>query len=515
VTTATVPDAGGTDATPVPPVLAVNGLSKRYGNLQALDDVSFELRAGEVMALLGENGAGKSTFVKVLAGLVEPDHGEVVIEGTPTSVHPVSASRSAGIAVVHQEFSSVDTLTVAENLALGDPRPARFWWPPRLNRQAKALLAQVGLEHISPRTKVERLSVAEKQLLEIARVLSHGAKVVIFDEPTAALADQDIARVLDVIRGLSRSGKSIIYVTHRLGEVFRIADRITVFRNGRGLEPVATRSITPDGVVVRMLGRRLDSMYPDRPALTGDPVIQVTDLRADGLDGPLSLTLRPGEILGLTGQLGSGVTEVLEALGGVANASSGELTIDGEVIPLSSRSRGIRHGVAFCSADRKLDGIFAEHSIIKNLSSPWLRSVSTGGLVSRARERGKAKAIATEFAIDVSRLSTPVGSLSGGNQQKVALGKWLGIRPRLLLVDEPTRGVDVGARAEIYERLRALGREGCAVIVASSDTPEVLGLCDTIATMYRGRLTALRPYDEWTEERLLLEVMHTNVEVTP
>lgn len=508
-------DAGGTDATPVPPALTVYGLSKRYGNVQALDDVSFELRAGEVMALLGENGAGKSTFVKVLAGLIDPDEGEILTDGVSTPVYPVSASRAAGIAVVHQEFSSVETMTVAENLALGDPRPARFWWPAKLNRQARELLSKVGLEHINPRTKVERLSVAEKQLLEIARVLSHGAKVVIFDEPTAALSDQDIARVLDVIRSLSRDGRSIIYVTHRLGEVFRIADRITVFRNGRGLEAVTTQSMTPDGVVERMLGRRLDSMYPERPALTGGPIIEVTNLRADGLDGPLSLSLRPGEILGLTGQLGSGVTEVLEALAGLANACIGELRIDGETIPLSSRSRGIQRGVAFCSADRKSDGIFAGHSIVRNLSSPWLGTVSTGGVVSRVRERRRAKEIAAEFAIDVQRLNSPVGSLSGGNQQKVALGKWLGISPRLVLVDEPTRGVDVGARAEIYERLRALGREGCAVIVASSDTPEVLGLCDTIGTMYRGRLTALRPYDEWTEERLVLEVMHTNLEMAP
>ncbi len=488
--------------------LSVRHLSKRYGNVQALAEVDFELRAGEVMALLGENGAGKSTLVKVVSGLVEPDSGVIEVDGRPTGLYPSARSQAAGVAVVHQEYSSVPTMTVAENLVLGQAGISAFWWPGSLNARARKLLATVGLDHVDPRTEVERLSVAEKQLLEIARLLVRDARILIFDEPTAALADREIERVLAVIKRLAAEGRSVIYVTHRLPEVFRIADRVTVFRNGRSLPAKPTSELDVDAVITMMLGRDLETMFPPRNTLADEALLEVDGLLADGLSEPASFSVRRGEILGLTGQLGSGASSLVEALAGMRPAQAGRVVLAGRGISLRNRAATLQHGIAYCSADRKRDGIFAERPIRENLSSPWIRSVAPGGLIARRRERDKAQEIAARFAIDVKRMGSAVGTLSGGNQQKVAVGKWLGTEPKLMILEEPTRGVDIGARAEIYQRLRDLCAGGLGIIVSSSDTAEILGLSDTIATFYRGRLTAMRPQAEWTEDALVREVMH-------
>jgi ABC-type sugar transport system ATPase subunit len=359
---------------------------------------------------------------------------------------------------------------------------------------------------------VERLSVAEKQLLEIARLLVRDARILIFDEPTAALADREIERVLAVIKRLAAEGRSIVYVTHRLPEVFRIADRVTVFRNGRSLPAKPASELDVDAVITMMLGRDLDTMFPPRTTLSDEALLAVDGLLADGLSEPVNLSVRRGEILGLTGQLGSGASSVIESLAGMRPPESGRVRLAGEEISLRSRAATLAHGIAYCSADRKRDGIFAERPIRENLSSPWIRSVSSGGLIGRRRERDKAQAIAARFAIDVKRMGSAVGTLSGGNQQKVAVGKWLGTEPKLMILEEPTRGVDIGARAEIYQRLRDLCAAGLGIIVSSSDTAEILGLSDTIATFYRGRLTAMRPQAEWTEDALVREVMHQEEE---
>lgn len=488
--------------------LSVRRLSKRYGTIQALSEVDFELRPGEVMALLGENGAGKSTLVKVLSGLVEPDYGQIEIDGRAVSLFPSSRSQAAGVAVVHQEYSSVPTLTVAENLVLGQTGISPLWLPHQLKARARKLLAAVGLDHIDPRMRVEQLSVAEMQLLEIARLLVRDSRTLIFDEPTAALADCEIERVLAVIKRLAAEGRSIIYVTHRLPEVFRIADRVTVFRNGRSLPPRATRELDVDAVITMMLGRELETMFPERNTLAQRPLLNVEGLVAQGLIDPVSFTVRAGEIVGLTGQLGSGASAVVECLAGMAPPLAGKVLLEGAEIPLKSRAATLAQGLAYCSADRKRDGIFLERSIRENLSSPWLDRVASRGVLSGRRERERASETAGRFAIDVKRLGTAVGVLSGGNQQKVAVGKWLGVEPRVMLLEEPTRGVDVGARAEIYRRLRDLCRSGMGIVVASSDTAEILGLSDSIATFYRGRLTAIRAREDWSEDALMREVMH-------
>lgn len=490
------------------PRLLVHRISKRYGNVQALDEVDFELRAGEVMALLGENGAGKSTLVKVLSGLVQPDSGTIEIDGTRRELYPSARSQAAGVAVVHQEYSSVPTLSVAENLVLGQTGVPPIWLPGPLKARARELLGTVGLDYLNPATLVERLSVAEMQLLEIARLLVRDSRILIFDEPTAALADREIERVLDVIKRLAAEGRSIIYVTHRLPEVFRIADRVTVFRNGRSLPARPTGELNVDAVITLMLGRELQTMFPKRDTLSDRPLLEVEGLQTHGLAEPVSFTVRAGEIVGLTGQLGSGASTVVEALAGMAPLRAGTVRLEGQEISLRSRAATLKRGIAYCSADRKRDGTFAVRSIRENLSSPWVRAVSNLGWISGRRERERSAEIASRFTIDVKRLATAVGALSGGNQQKVAVGKWLGAEPRVMLLEEPTRGVDVGARAEIYQHLRGLCAAGLGIVVASSDTAEVLGLSDTIATFYRGRITALKPHGEWTEDALVREVMH-------
>lgn len=492
----------------VPYRLKATGITKSYGAVNALTDVSFELKPGEVMALLGENGAGKSTIVKVISGLIVPDQGEITIDGEPVTLHSVHASQEAGIAVVQQEFSTVGTMSVAENLVLGQSGSPAWWNPKKLNASAVEILKRVGLEDIDPRTPVEQLSVAEMQLLEIARVLAKDAKIIIFDEPTAALSDAEIVRVLDAVKRLAAEGRSVVYVTHRLREVFEIADRVTIFRNGRSEPPLPVSELDVDKVVTLMIGRELGELYPDRAQSVGEVVLEARGVKVPGIVGEVNLSLKRGEILGLTGQLGSGASEVLKALAGTADVLAGEVFLEGQPIGLGGRRKGIVLGIAYCSPDRKKDGIFAGVPIRRNLSSPWLRRISRLGFVSRSQETNEATRSASHFAIDTNRLSSLVGTLSGGNQQKVAVAKWLGIRPRVLLVEEPTRGVDIGARAEIYAQLRRLSDTGVGLIVSSSDTNEILGLSDTIATYYRGQQTAMKPATEWTEPELVREVMH-------
>jgi len=494
--------------TTAPPRLEATGISKSYGATVALENAHIALNPGEIVALLGENGAGKSTIVKILSGLIIPDAGTITIDGNEVQLTSMNASQAAGIAVVQQEFSTVPSLTVAENLVLGQ-RGAPWWWGRRrLNGSAKAILPRVGLEGLDPNTLVADLSVAEMQLLEIARVLARDAKIVIFDEPTAALSDAEIERVLQVVKRLAAEGRSIIYVTHRLREVFEVADQVVIFRNGHSQPPQKVADLTVDMVVTKMIGRELGDLYPARSASMGEVSLKVTNAKVPGIRGEVNLQVRRGEILGLTGQLGSGTDEIMRALAGNAELLAGSVELDGKPLDLRGRHKGILAGVAYASPDRKKNGIFAGISVRRNMSSPWLRRVSHRGCLNSQRESAEASRDASQFAIDTSRMQRLVGNLSGGNQQKVAVGKWLGVRPRVLLVEEPTRGVDVGARAEIYAQLRRLSDSGVGVIVSSSDTNEILGLSDTIATYYRGAQTANKPASEWTEPELVREVMH-------
>ncbi len=489
-------------------MLRMSNISKRYGSTVALDAVDFSVDRGEVVALLGENGAGKSTLVKVLAGLEVPDAGTIEIDGRRQELGSSARARAAGIAYVAQELSIIDDLTVAENVFLGDPGAGWIRSPARLARKAQPLLERLGLGTIDLLQPAGELSVAERQLVEIARLLSRQSRIAILDEPTAALADVDIARVENAVSALAAHGCAVIYVTHRLGEVFRLSQRVSILRNGKSFPALATTDITVDQLIERMLGRKLDQMFPPRATVTGDIALSLTDCLADGLKAPVSLTLKRGEILGFAGQVGSGAGTVVRMMAGVEPLRGGQMKLGGASYAPGSIRAAVARGVAYCSDDRKRDGIFAGRAIVENLTSTSLVRVSPFGLLSRARERDLATSIAGRFEIDAGRLSRLAGGLSGGNQQKVALGKWLGVEPQILLVEEPTRGVDVGARAEIYRHLRVLAERGLAVVFASSDTQEVHGLADRIATFFHGRLVRVDDAVTMSLEDITRDVTH-------
>jgi len=497
------------------PRLRMTGICRSFGAVKALTDVDFELRPGEIMALLGENGAGKSTLVKVLSGLESTEAGTIEIDGAPVTIGSSAQAQHLGVAVVQQEFSTIPSMSVADNLFIGAQECSLLWSHRRTQKRGRKLLDTVGLEHIDPRTRVEELTVAERQLLEIARVLARDARIIILDEPTATLSDNDVPKVLQIVKKLAANDISIIYVTHRLGEVFELADRVTVMRNGRSLPPMSRFDIDSTTLVTAMLGRELGALFPEHrsPVPDAPPILEVTDLLAPGLAEPVSFTLRKGEILGITGQLGSGTSEMLAALAGLIPASAGTVKLHGRPIRFGSRARGMRAGIAYCSPDRKLDGIFPELPLLDNLSSPWLLRVSRGGVMSTARERSTAERICGQFAINASRLPSPISQLSGGNQQKAVLGKWMGVDPQVILVEEPTRGVDIGARAEIYAHLRSLCDAGIGIVFVSTDSSEVLGLADSIGTFHGRRAGEIRPHDFWTEQALLSTIMHTTVSV--
>ena len=489
-------------------VLRVSGLAKSYGSVAALKGVEFGLRRGEVMALLGENGAGKSTLVKILAGLEHPDSGHIEIDGRPVRLRTPAQSLQAGVAYVTQELSIISALSVAENICLGGQSQNPIWTTSSLTQRVKPYLELVGLGDIDPGMSAGKLSVAHRQLVEIARLLSRNAQILILDEPTAALSDVEIAKVTSVVTKLAKEGRSIIYVTHRLGEVFEIGDRVTIFRNGVSFEPVAVKDLSVESLIERLLGRRLEQMFPERAKSFGPTVLSIRDLLAPGLSRPVSLDLRAGEILGLAGQLGSGANAIARAIAGVAPQTAGSIELRGKTLRPRSMRDAIKSGIAYCSDDRKRDGIFAVRKLTENLTAPSIEKVTVAGLINRKRENEMSRRLAEFFEINLARLGSQAGKLSGGNQQKVALGKWLGIEPSILLVEEPTRGVDVGARAEIYRHLRKLADQGLAIIFASSDNQEVLGLADTVATFFRGHVVRVAPASQIEHSSLLRDVTH-------
>jgi ribose transport system ATP-binding protein len=488
-------------------VLEMSGMSHRFGAVQALDSADLELRRGEVMALLGENGAGKSTLVKALGGLQRADHGEIRIDGEPVDLGTTRRSRDAGIAVATQELSVIDRLSVSENIFLGGVKYSGRWSTRKLAGEARGRLDAVGLDHVDPRVLAGDLSLAERQLVEIARLLARRARILILDEPTASLSDVEIELVMRSVKHLSGQGISVIYVTHRLGEVFEIADRVTIMRNGRSMPPQRTSDLTMDKVIEGIVGRPLEEMYPARPDSFGAVALTLDEFAAEGVADPVSIEVRRGEILGLAGQAGSGTGALLRAVAGVSTPIGGRVTVQGSLLPNAYRlANAIHRGIAYCSGDRKADGIFGALSVTVNLTAPALPRLTRHSWLPAAAEDDLARRLAERFAIDNSRLADRAGTLSGGNQQKTALAKWLGASPVVLLVEEPTRGVDVGARAEIYAHLRSLANDGLAVVFASSDLDEVHGLADSVCTFFRGRVVRCIPAGDVSKVELLHDI---------
>ncbi len=488
--------------------LQVQTLVKSYGPVAALRGVSLELRDGEVHALCGHNGAGKSTLVKILSGVEQPDEGVLEINGEPISFRNPLDAQAAGIALVDQELSLVPQLTVAENIDLGRAGASFITRPGRARPRVKQLLGRVGLGHISPSTPVELLSIGERQLVEIARGLGREAGLLILDEPTATLSDTEIAFVFNAVRDVAAEGASIVFVSHRLGEVLSLCNVVTVLRDG---ELVATKPIAEvdrPTLIEMMVGSVVDADTSELRPSSGK-IVTVSSLQVPPRVTGVDLQLEGGQIMGIAGQVGCGASEVLRALGGLVPQAAGDVSIAGKKVRINTPRGALASGVSYISGDRKGDGLFLNRSVSDNLIATRLGDLSQAGIMQPRAAARTAKELAEVAGIDPSRLRSAVVELSGGNQQKVFLGRCLDRKgTELLILDEPTRGVDVGGRAEIHNLIRRAAAAGHAVIFASTELTEILDLSDIIVTMFGGQVVSTRQRSEVTAASALAEITH-------
>lgn len=485
------------------PLLRVKEVSKRFGATMALDRVSLDLRAGEVHALVGENGAGKSTLVRILAGMLHPDSGGVFIDGV-RQVDSPAATQTPQLAFIHQDFDLAPNLTVAENLLL-NREPARFGGlldRKRARREAQACLAAAGIDIDIERLAGE-LSVAERQMVAVARCLRQAARLLVMDEPTSALPPDDIEALLGLITRVTTSGTAVLFISHKLDEVFRIGQRVTVLRDGRVVGTQETTQTSVDEVVAMMVGRKLGALAGRATRPRGAPLLELRGLHSPGRFEKVDLSLARGEVLGLYGLKGAGRMAVARALFGLDPDRGGELRLDGAPVRVDSPRAAIRMGLAYVSRDRKTQGLFPNLGVGENLSIAALPSLARCGFVRRRQEQDAVTALLERLQVRMAGLNDPVTELSGGNQQKVMLARWLLTGPRVMILDEPTAGIDIGARFEIYELIDALAAEGLGVLLLSSDLPELLGLSDRVLVMHEGRILADLARAEASEEAVM------------
>ncbi len=496
-TTATPPRA---------PLIDMRGITKGYPGVVALRGVDFSVSSGQVMALVGENGAGKSTLLKVLAGAVSADAGEVAIDGVPTVLRTPRDSRDAGIAVIYQELMLAEHLTVAENVFAGREPTTRGRGVDfaTMRRETARLLEELGVD-ASPRDQVGRLNVARRQMIEIAKALSLEARLIVMDEPTSSLTEDEVETLLNLVRRLRARGTSVVYVSHRMREIFAVADAITVMRDGSLVGVHRVEDVTPEKVVTMMVGRDLGDMYGTRtaPRPAATPVLEVRGLHAGPRVDDVTFSVAAGEVVGMAGLVGAGRSETACAIFGHIRPTAGSVHVDGEQLRVRHPRDAIAAGIAYVPEDRKQQGLFLGLSIRANISSACLDDVSSRGVVSPKRDRVMARSMSRDLGVKASSIETAVGTLSGGNQQKVVLARWLARRPRVLMLDEPTRGVDVGAKAEIYRLVREVAAHGVAVLVISSELPEVLGLSDRVLVMREGHLVGELAAADATEQNVM------------
>ncbi|TDL77719.1 sugar ABC transporter ATP-binding protein [Palleronia sediminis] len=494
-----------TDTAAAGTILRLEKIVKTFPGVRALDGVDFELRRGEVHALMGENGAGKSTLMKVLAGMYQPDGGRIHIDGLRCVLPTPIAAKEQGVILVHQELSLAEEMTVAENIFLGELPRSRFGfvdWKV-LNRRVGDILETLNVD-FGPRTKVNRLSIAKKQMVEIARALTHDAKVVVFDEPTASLTDAEKTVLFDIIGDLQERGVGIVYISHRMEEIFRISDRISILRDGSYRGTLVTAETDEDEVTRAMIGRSLDlSRTSDARVAPGEVRLAVRDLSCGKLFRDVSFELRAGEVLGFYGLIGAGRTEIAETLFGLRRPSAGTVHLDGEAVRIGSPAEAIARGLSLVPESRKEQGLVLGMNCRDNITLPQIDRMTSGPFISGAREVEIYDKYQARLEIKAPSWRTMVKNLSGGNQQKIVIGKWLSMAPRVLIVDEPTRGIDVGSKSEIHNLIRELAASGLAVIVISSEMPEVLRVSDRIAAMHEGRLVTVFERDVVTEDDLI------------
>ncbi|MGN6535835.1 MAG: sugar ABC transporter ATP-binding protein [Mesorhizobium sp.] len=486
------------------PFVTLSGVSKAFAGVKVLKDVSFDVRAGEVHALLGENGAGKSTLIKILSGLYTPDGGTITVDGQQMKLTSPRDATAAGIATVYQELLLFPELSVAENIFLGHyPRTSSgvIDWN-AVRGRARDLLDQLDTRELDVDTKVLTLSVAQRQRVEIAKALSRDAKILIMDEPTASLVEADVQRLMGIVRQLRERGVGIVYVSHRLPEIFALADRVTVLRDGAHVATKDIGEVDERQLVSLMVGRPIDSLFPKVEAAIGDTVLQVDGLNRGRQVRDISFSLRKGEILGIAGLVGSGRTELALTLFGMTPATSGTVVLDGKPVAIRSPRQARDLGIAYVPEDRGLQGLVKPMAIRKNISMATIDRLSSGIFIRAAQEARRATEAVKRLGVRCRSIGQPVGELSGGNQQKVVIAKWLETSPKVLILDEPTRGVDVGAKAEIHTIMGELVRQGVAILMISSELPEVLGMSDRVLVMAGGRIMEELSREEATPERV-------------
>src|SRR3954469_11682761 len=486
-------------------ILALEGASKSYGAVRAARVVDIALPAGEVRALAGENGAGKSTIVRMLAGVQRPDSGRVLVDGEPAVFHGPADARDAGVAVIYQEPTLFPDLSVAENVMMGRHPlgPLRRIDRRALHRTVGDLMERLGVR-LAPEQPVRGLSIADQQIVEIAKALSFEARVLIMDEPTAALSGHEVERLFGVVRTLKERGAAVLFISHRLDEIFTICDTVTVLRDGEVTHDGLTRDMDTDELVRRMVGRELGQMFPKLEAEIGAPVLNVERLTREGVFIDVSFEVRRGEIVALAGLVGAGRSEVARAIFGIDTPDAGQVTVDGVKLKPGSPAAAMRAGGGLVPADRRQQGLVMELSIERNIGLTRLQALrSKLGVIGSGSEAKLARDWATKLQLKFHKLSDPVGFLSGGNQQKVVLGKWLATGPKVLIIDEPTRGIDVGTKAEVHRLMSELASEGLAVLMISSELPEVLGMADRVLVMHEGRIVEELSRDEADEESVV------------
>jgi ABC-type sugar transport system ATPase subunit len=485
------------------PRLRLSGIAKAFGGIQAVRGVSLDVHRGEILALCGENGAGKSTLAKILAGEIAPDAGTIALDGEPIQLPDPASAHRMGIAVIYQELNYVPTLTVAENVLLGrlpHRGPIVDW--DAVNREARAILAPLA-PHLDPRLPVAALPVAERQVVEIARALSLDARVIVMDEPTAALSQQEVHRLFALVRHLASTGVSVIYISHRLDEVFSLADRIAVLRDGALVDVWAVGQTNRAELVRAMVGRSVEELFPRRESTPGQPMLEVRNLSRSGKLVDVTFSVRTGEIVGVFGLLGSGADVLVKALFGAVRADQGEVIVGGRSLGLPTPGRARRAGIALVPGERKEEGLVLGMSVRENLTLSTLSAISEWGFIKQRTERTRAVEMIHALQVRTPGIEVPVGRLSGGNQQKVVLGRWLQARPRVFVLEEPTRGIDVGAKVEVYRLMENLAEEGAAILLVSSELPEILSMSDRILTIADGRLTAEFRRGAVTQEEVL------------
>lgn len=484
-------------------LLEAHGVTKDFPGTRALDDVKLQVKKGEVHALCGENGAGKSTLMNIIGGLFPPTEGKIFFEGKEIKPKNPKDSQDIGIGFVHQELNLCPHLTVAENIFIGRlPHKRDKIDFKKLHGESKEVLDKFSAS-FSTYDLASDLNVSERQIVEIAKSISLDCKFLILDEPTSSLTDKETDTLFEIIKDISEQGISVLYISHRMSEIFAICDRVTVFRDGCYVSTMETKDIETDDIIRAMVGRKLGEMYPPKSTNIGEELLKVESLTSEGIFENISFNLKRGEILGFAGLVGAGRSEIMRTMCAIDPKTSGDVYLLGEKVDFKTYQDSVKKGVSYLTEDRKAEGLFLGMNIKSNMSSANLESVSEGLFINESKEVSLTNKFVEKLNIRIPSVNHLISSLSGGNQQKVMIGKWLSISPRIIILDEPTRGIDVGAKAEIHNLLRKLSNDGVGVIIVSSEMPEVIGLCDRVAVIHEGHLAGFVTGEQMTEENIM------------